>query len=199
VISARITSVSDGDTIKVRAFGAKRDFYRVRLVGIDTPETKDPGRPVECGGRRADSNMRALSFTAPRDTNGDGLFDTDGGKGRRVTLRTDPSQDTFDRYGRLLAYVTTRAGGNLASQQLAAGWAKVYVFNRPFTQVARFRAAQQRARSGRRGVWRRCGGNFHRVNSAATAAAGASRARRSAIPPRVVWPSTRSRSVRDMG
>ena len=81
VISARISSVTDGDTIKVRAFGAKRDFYRVRLVGIDTPETKDPGRPVECGGRRADSNMRALSFTAPRDTNGDGLFDTDGGKG----------------------------------------------------------------------------------------------------------------------
>ncbi len=54
--------------------------------------------------------MRALSFTTPRDTNGAGLFDADGGKGRRVTLRTDPSQDNFDRYGRLLAYVTTRAG-----------------------------------------------------------------------------------------
>lgn len=119
VISARITSVADGDSIKVRAFGAKRRFYRVRLIGIDTPETKDPGRPVECGGRRADSNMRALSFTAPQDTNGDTLFDADGGEGRRVTLRTDTSQNLFDRYGRLLAYVTTRAGRNLAVHQLA--------------------------------------------------------------------------------
>ena len=43
VISARITSVVDGDTIKVRASGAARDFYTVRLIGIDTPETKRPG------------------------------------------------------------------------------------------------------------------------------------------------------------
>src|SRR4051812_27732195 len=49
-IDARITSVVDGDTIKVRAFGAKRRFYAVRLIGIDTPETKRPGVPVECGG-----------------------------------------------------------------------------------------------------------------------------------------------------
>ena len=47
--------------------------------------------------------MRALSFTDPQDTDEDGLFDADGGEGRRVTLRTDPSRDLFDRYGRLLA------------------------------------------------------------------------------------------------
>jgi hypothetical protein len=53
VIDARITSVVDGDTVKVKAFGATRDFYTVRLLGIDTPETKKPGTPVECGGKRA--------------------------------------------------------------------------------------------------------------------------------------------------
>lgn len=69
---ARITSVADGDTIKVRAFNAKRDYYTVRLIGIDTPETKDPGRPVECGGKRATANMLRLSFTALRTQTGMG-------------------------------------------------------------------------------------------------------------------------------
>jgi len=163
VIDARITSVSDGDTIKVRAFGARRDFYTVRLIGIDTPETRDPGTPVECGGKRATSNMLALAFTAPTDENGDGLLDQEGGQGRRVTLRTDPTQATFDRYGRLLAYVTTRSSVNLGARQIADGWAKVYIFNRtPFQQVKRFQAAERRARARSRGVWGRCGGNFHR-------------------------------------
>lgn len=162
-ISARITSVTDGDTIKVRAFGAQRSFYRVRLIGIDTPESKKPGRGVECGAKRATANMLDLAFTDPIDTNGDGLIDTEGGEGRRVTLTTDPTQATFDRYGRLLAYVTTRTGVLLQTAQLSAGLAKTYVFgSRPFARVGRFRSVQGRARSHDRGVWKRCGGNFHK-------------------------------------
>jgi micrococcal nuclease len=163
-ISARITSVVDGDTIKVRAFAAKRRFYTVRLIGIDTPETKRPGTPVQCGGKRATHSMFELAFTAPQDADGDGLLDGSGGsRGRHVTLRTDPSQDAFDRYGRLLAYVTTEGGVNLGARQIARGWAAVYVYGGvPFRQVKRFRRAQRRARSGRRGVWARCGGDFHR-------------------------------------
>jgi endonuclease YncB( thermonuclease family) len=60
VISARITSVADGDTIKVRAFGAKRDFYRVGLIGIDTPETKDPGPGRVRGPTRGLPHARAV-------------------------------------------------------------------------------------------------------------------------------------------
>jgi hypothetical protein len=92
VIDARITSIVDGDTVKVKAFGAKRDFYTVRLLGIDTPETKKPGTPVECGGKRATASMMRLGFTEPSDEDGDGLEDTEGGEGRRVTLTTDPTQ-----------------------------------------------------------------------------------------------------------
>lgn len=163
VIQARITSVTDGDTVNVRAFGAKRSFYKVRLIGIDTPETKKPGTPVECGGKRATGNMLGLAFTAPTDTNEDGVLDTQGGDGRRVTLTTDPTQDTFDRFGRLLAYVTTRSGTLLQTAQLADGWAKTFVFgNTAFQRVGRFRAAEGRARARGRGVWSKCGGNFHR-------------------------------------
>jgi micrococcal nuclease len=163
VISARITSVVDGDTIKVRAFSAKRNYYTVRLIGIDTPETKRPGRPVECGGKRATSKMLDLAFTDPQDTDGDNRFDNSGGDGRGVTLTTDPTQDTFDRYGRLLAYVTTRQGVYLQTAMLSGGWAKTYVFERPFQRVSRHRAAEARARSKGRGVWSRCGGNFHKA------------------------------------
>lgn len=161
-ISARITSVVDGDTIKVRAFGARKPFYTVRLIGIDTPETKRPGTPVECGGKRATAYMLRLAFTAPRDSDGDGLVDRSGGQGRRVTLVTDPTQDTTDRYGRLLAYVTTAGGSYLQERMLAAGWAKTYVYgSKAFQRAGRHRAAERQARAARRGVWSLCGGNFH--------------------------------------
>lgn len=163
VISARITSVIDGDTVNVRAFGAKRSFYKVRLIGIDTPESRKPATPVECGAKRATGNMLRLGFTDPSDDNGDGVLDTRGGEGRRVTLTTDPTQDVFDRFGRLLAYVTTRSGTLLQTAQLSDGWAQTYVFaGTPFQRVNRFRAAERRARASGRGVWTRCGGNFHR-------------------------------------
>ena len=172
--SARITSVVDGDTIKVRLTSG--GFETVRLIGIDTPETKNPEVPVECGGPEATSNMLSLSFTAPEDGDGDGLLDLEGGDGRRVTLRTDPTQDTRDRYGRLLAYVSTLGGNLLQTAQLAAGWAETDVFDgEPFDRVARFRKAQRSARVASRGVWADCGGNFDRPADDATATASAVR------------------------
>ena len=80
------------------------------------------------------------------------------GRGRAVTLTTDPSQDRFDRYGRLLAYVRT-SSRQLNSSQVGRGWAKVYVYGGVrFSQYRRFAAAQVRARTSRHGAWGRCGG-----------------------------------------
>jgi endonuclease YncB( thermonuclease family) len=155
---AVVTAVVDGDTIHVRR--GLHKTYTVRLIGIDTPETKRPGTPVECGGREATSSMFRLGFTRSRDTDGDGLNDRKGGKGRRVKVTTDPTQDRRDRYGRLLAYVKS-ARGSLATAQLRAGWATVYVFEDPFEQLAPFQTAEASSRDAGRGAWRRCGGNFH--------------------------------------
>jgi len=155
---AVVTAVTDGDTIKVRRGFYKK--YTVRLIGIDTPETKKPGTPIECGGREATSSMYRLGFTRPRDTDGDGLRDRKGGKGRKVKVTTDPTQDRRDRYGRLLAYVKS-ARGSFAGAQLRAGWAMVYVFANPFEQLGPFEAAAESAHAGGRGVWSNCGGNFH--------------------------------------
>ena len=75
-------------------------------------------------------------------------------------MATDPTQDTFDRYGRLLAYVdTTDAQLNLA--QIRAGWSKVYIFERPFMYVEQYRAESKRARARDRGAWDICNGDFH--------------------------------------
>jgi endonuclease YncB( thermonuclease family) len=156
---ARITDVTDGDTIKVRRRGGKR--YRVRLIGIDTPETKRPGTALECGGRQATALMFLLGFTAPRDTDGDGLFDAKGGTGRKVTVKTDTTQDRRDRYGRLLAYVAT-SQGNLARLSIRQGWGEVYVFETRFRLYDRFKAAQDAAKSEGKGVWSLCAGDFHR-------------------------------------
>lgn len=155
---AVVTGVVDGDTIRVRR-GYNR-AYTVRLIGVDTPETKNPGTPVECGGPQATSNMFRLGFTRPRDANRDGLYDRKGGRGRRVKVTTDPTQDRRDRYGRLLAYVKS-ARGSFAGKQLRAGWATVYVFENPFEQLATFQAAEGSARAAGRGAWGRCAGNFH--------------------------------------
>jgi micrococcal nuclease len=45
---ATVTNVADGDTIEVSLNGQTE---RVRLIGVDTPETSHPSRPVECFGR----------------------------------------------------------------------------------------------------------------------------------------------------
>jgi endonuclease YncB( thermonuclease family) len=103
-IRSRIIRVIDGDTIVIRPLErTKRPRYTVRLIGIDSPERS----PKECGANLATENARRL---APR--------------GRRVLLKTDPTQPMFDRFDRLLAYVRLPNGRQLNRAQLAQGWAK---------------------------------------------------------------------------
>lgn len=151
-ISARIISVVDGDTLKVRAYRARRTRYTVRLIGIDTPETRKPGTPVECGGPEATASMRALAR-----------------RGARVILKTDPTQDTTDRYGRLLAYVY-RGRRQLNVTQVSKGWSSAYVYRgKRFQQYSRFERAERSARRADRGVWGLCGGDFHRAGGSSAA------------------------------
>ena len=147
-VQARVTSVIDGDTLKVRfADGTKTT---VRLIGIDTPETRKPGTPVQCGGRDATARMKRLALR--------------NGKGRAVTITTDPTQDLTDRYGRLLSYVSAGTT-DFGRTMVASGWAKTYVYGVDFQRVSAYRSAQRSARSARKGVHRKCAGNFHRTST----------------------------------
>lgn len=162
--AARVTHVVDGDTVDIstREDGRSRET-RVRLVGVDTPESKKPGTPVECGALDAEHRLLELTFTAPRDTDGDGLFDAEGGTGRRVEFSQDSASDDVDRYGRSLGYLTLPGRERtLQEQMLAAGWADVYVYQgRDFDRLREFRAAARIARREDVGVYAKCDGDFH--------------------------------------
>ena len=80
--STTVTRVVDGDTIEVRLDGR---IEKIRLIGIDTPESVKPGTPVECYAKAASAQTDRLL------------------EGRRVRLEFDAERR--DRYGRLLAYV----------------------------------------------------------------------------------------------
>lgn len=125
-----VTYVVDGDTVDVRLRGG--GLERVRLIGIDTPER---GR---CDAARATSLAVRLAL------------------GRRVTLRGDATQATRDRYGRLLAYVWIHGDTDLGYRQLVRGYARVYVYDRPFARLAAYRRAEALGRRRPDGIWRAC-------------------------------------------
>jgi len=123
----RVQRVVDGDTLLLEG------GTRVRLIGVDTPETKHPHRPVEPLG------VEAAKFTRRHV------------QGRRVTLRFD--RERRDRYRRVLAYVY--AGDWFLNEELIrAGYSRA-VTRFPYSSrmKKRFRAAEAEAREARRGIW----------------------------------------------
>ena len=133
-----ITSVVDGDTVHVRV---GRSVETVRLIGIDTPETKDPRRPVGCYGPEASARTKEL---LP--------------KGTHVQIVADA--ETRDAYGRLLAYVTRADDGLFVNLALAAeGFAEVLTIAPNTAHADEFRAAVDTARTAGLGMWSACTGH----------------------------------------
>lgn len=136
VLVGTVAAVVDGDTIRVVSRGFETP---VRLLGIDAPETRRPGTPVQCWGPEASARTARLLPA-----------------GRRVRLVTDPTQDTRDRYARLLAYVYVPGRRSSVNHALVAtGYARAYVYDPayPFVHAASYLRAQSRARRARRGLW----------------------------------------------
>jgi endonuclease YncB( thermonuclease family) len=121
-----VTRVIDGDTIVVQLANGRSEH--VRVIGIDTPEVGD------CWASKATAATRRLAA------------------GKRVTLVGDGTQDTRDRYGRLLAYVWLPGGKDLGFQLVAGGFAKPYVYDRPFERLGSYENAEALAHG--KGVWR---------------------------------------------
>lgn len=125
----------DGDTLIADIGGTEE---RVRLIGINTPESVDPRRPVQCFGREASAHLDEL---LPPGT----------------PLRIVRDVEARDRYKRLLAYVYRARDGlfvNLA--QVQDGFARVYTFPPNVAHVDDFRAAEQAARTANAGLWSSC-------------------------------------------
>ncbi len=165
----RVSEVVDGDTLRVRRTDGSRT-ETVRLIGVDTPETKDPDKGVECGGPEATAGALFLTFAQPRDADGDSVLDREGGTGALVELQTDRSQDVRDRHGRALAFVDVVAdippaagttGFDVGKTLIVAGLSPAYVFEDRFARLGQYQAAEHEAREANRGSWAACNGNFH--------------------------------------
>ncbi len=134
---ATVVRITDGDTLHVRVNGASE---RVRLIGIDTPETHKPGTPVECFGAEA---TKALGRLLPAGT----------------PIRLERDVEARDRYGRLLAYVYRVADGLFVNLEMAqTGFAAPYTYPPNVAHTDVFVAAAADARDAGRGLWSACGG-----------------------------------------
>ena len=140
--SGVVTRVVDGDTIEVEITGRRGGpgageaavgrEYTVRLIGIDTPESVDPRRPVECFGREASAATEALLA------------------GEEVRLVKDVSET--DRFDRLVRYVYL--GEEMANARLVVnGYANAYTYPPDVRHSSLFVALEREARDDDRGLW----------------------------------------------
>lgn len=145
-VRVSVVRVIDGDTIKVQR---GRSLVTVRILGMDTPETHDPRKPVQCFGKAAADRAHQLLA------------------GRHVTLAGDPTQSRWDRYGRELDYVWLPDGTSYDWKMIRDGFAHEYTYKSPYEFRNDFLAAQAEARSAARGFWSpsTCGGNTTKAAS----------------------------------
>lgn len=132
-LEVRVKRVVDGDTLLLEG------GERVRLIGVDTPETKDPRKPVQCFGKEASA------FLASRLP-----------PGTAVHLVADVEQrDVFDR---LLAYVYRLPDGMFVNAELVAqGYAQVLTISPNVAHADDFVRLARDAREAGRGLWGACG------------------------------------------
>lgn len=136
-VNYKVVKVIDGDTFHIDLNGQE---VSVRMIGIDTPETVDPRRPVGCFGKKASEETKRLL------------------EGKEVILEKDVT-DT-DKYNRLLRYVYLPVtGGDLLfvnDYLVRQGFAKNYTYPPDVKFDERFRLAETDARENLRGLWNEC-------------------------------------------
>jgi micrococcal nuclease len=125
----------DGDTIRVDRDGEE---IVVRLIGIDTPESVAPDRPVECYGPEASARTAELV------------------SGARVWLEYDEVSGFTDKYDRTLAYVWLTPDTMLNEELVREGFAEQYTYAEGFRHQRLLERAEREARSSRAGLWSAC-------------------------------------------
>lgn len=127
--STKIIRVVDGDTLMIEG------DEKIRLIGVDTPETVDPRKPVQCFGKEASAKTKELA------------------EGKMVTLVVDESQGNTDKYGRLLRYVTLEDGQDLGLALLSGGFAHEYTYDKKYEKQAEYKNAVFEAENNEVGLW----------------------------------------------
>ncbi|MBI4138573.1 thermonuclease family protein [Candidatus Uhrbacteria bacterium] len=135
-LNATILRVVDGDTF-VAKVDQEDGEWTVRLLGINTPETVDPRRPVECFGKEASKKLHEL------------LPD-----GTRIRLEADPQADERDKYDRLLRNVLLADGTDVNALMVRDGFAHAYLsFPLAASRKKELRDDETAAREEKLGLW----------------------------------------------
>ncbi|MCX6736199.1 MAG: thermonuclease family protein [Candidatus Parcubacteria bacterium] len=127
-----VVRIVDGDTLIVQMSGIEE---KIRLIGLNTPETVDPRKTVECFGKEASDEAKRILT------------------GKSVQIETDSSQDRYDKYGRLLAYVFLSDGTNFNRQTIKNGYGYEYTYHLPYKYQKEFKQAEKYARENKKGLW----------------------------------------------
>lgn len=129
-----VAAVIDGDTIELEG------GQKVRLIGIDTPETVDPRRPVGCFGKEASSKTKELLYK------------------REIILEKDVTD--ADKYQRLLRYIYLPVENGqmlfINDYLVREGFAKVYTFPPDVKYTKQLIEAERQARENKKGLWKKC-------------------------------------------
>lgn len=128
-----ISRVVDGDTIKVLIDGEEET---IRIIGVNTPETVDPRKPVECFGQEASNATKEMLDV-----------------GEVITLTADPTQDDHDKYGRLLRYIADDSDQDVGLWLISQGYAHEYTYDVPYERQDTYKEAEDAAQAGELGLW----------------------------------------------
>jgi micrococcal nuclease len=121
-----VDRVVDGDTVVLEEVG------KVRLIGIDTPETVDPRKPVQYFGKEASQFLTRLVL--------------------HEKVRLEYDQQRKDKYQRTLAYLYMTDGTFVNAEIVKQGYGFAYT-KFPFKYLEQFRSYEKAAREDNRGLW----------------------------------------------
>lgn len=130
--TSKVIKVVDGDTVTVETNGVRET---IRIIGINTPETVDPRKPVECFGQEASARAHELLDN------------------QTVTLEADSTQGESDKYDRLLRYIFLSNGSDFGKQMISEGYAYEYTYSTPYKYQQDYKTSQSDAEKAKRGLW----------------------------------------------
>ena len=125
----------DGDTV-VAKYDGQTEEVKIRLLGVNTPESVDPRRPVECFGKEASHYTKQQV------------------EGKRVLLVADPMADDVDKYGRSLRNIFLEDGTDFDAKLVSEGYAYAYIgFPLDKRRKSQLTRLQKEAEAAQRGLW----------------------------------------------
>lgn len=130
----KVSQFVDGDTLAVNMNGINE---KIRFIGVDTPETHDPRKAVQCFGQAASDFTKHMI--------GD----------QAIRLEADPLNTNRDRYNRLLRYIYLPNGTLVNAELIKQGYGFAYT-SFPFSKLNEFRQYQRDAQQAKRGLWSGC-------------------------------------------